>query len=266
MKINKEAYFRKITGYKITNSHFELGSNLHMSDYYYTKRLFYNSFYTNRFAFLIARYVILQFEKLIDDINKIPSPGLKEKTITLLGYENYSELLVSNVRKMLNDYLKLRGLEQVCFNHEIFTKDSLFLKNPENIGKNIISIFPISTTFSTSVKILNEVREILSEVQFKNVDVIFHNPIINCLIITNRNLENSVVIAEKSIEHGFGWEEVSVDSKLIKIKNFDFPAEKIYQKYFISLPTEWQKINECSLCYPLIKADKNVCLKPKQIQ
>lgn len=254
MKVNKDIYFKNLTGYKISNSHFELGSNLHISDYFYTKRLFYNSYYTNRFAFLITRYILHQFKELIEktlEINEHTN-NEKEKAITLIGYENYTELLVSNVRKMLNDYLKNShpAVNQDLFNHDIFTKDHVFLKNPDKISKNIISIFPISTTFSTSVRIQTEIRELLDDDIYQNKDIIFHNPIINCLVISNGSLENDTVFDESSIEYEFGWKNFSFQKMTVDMVSLDDPKKELSQYFFINLPSKWEKINECKSCYP----------------
>lgn len=254
MRINKELYFKSLTGYKISNSHFELGSNLHICDYFYAKRLFYNSYFTNRFAFLITQYILTNFKELILDTLNLHDQNCneKEKSITLVGYENYTELLVSNVRKMLNDFIKIANpdLNQELFNHDIFTKEQVFLKNPDKISKNIISIFPISTTFSTSVKIQTEIRELLEDDIYKNKELIFHNPIINCLVISNGNLNTDTNFAETSIEHEFGWQNFSLQKMIIEMKSLDDPSKKLSQYFFINLPSKWEKINECTSCYP----------------
>src|SRR6187431_2755493 len=164
MKIKKDSYFENLKGYKLPNGHFELGSNLHINHYFYAKRMFYNSFYTNRFAFLLCKYIITEFDAVIKGAMSNELGRSKSGRVTLLGFENYADLLVSNVRKMLNDYLKQQyKLRYELFNHDIYTKDSLFLKNPEKISEHVILVFPISTTFSTSIKIQNEIREILAK-------------------------------------------------------------------------------------------------------
>ncbi|MDN5286582.1 MAG: hypothetical protein JWR38_2856 [Mucilaginibacter sp.] len=265
MKINKDRYFRNLTGYKIPSGHFELGSNLHIKDYYYAKRLFYNSFYTNRFSFLIVKYILSQFNPLIQRTLASDSSNSKESIITLLGYENYSELLVSNVRKMLNDYIAEKfKLKREIFNHDIYTKEGIFLKNPDKIGKHIISIFPISTTFSTSIKIQGEMREILQNEPFVNYNLIFHDPIINCIIISNSELKEDKEFGNEDIEKQFGWEFYNHITKAIEMQHFDnqlgevgnpsfkgfSSSKRISQKFFLSVETEWQRIDECQQCYP----------------
>jgi len=250
MEIDKQLFLDEIKGFKMSESHFELGSNIHIRDYYYAKRLFYNSFYTNRFAFLVTRFILKKFSDLIKTKSQ-----LKTGQITLLGYENYSDMLVSNVRKMLNDYISHVGQsKRELFNHEVFTKDGFFLKNPGKVSSDIILIFPISTTFSTSLKIQNEIRDALSE--NLSLKLIFHNPIINCLVISNEPLiKDKTYFKDNDIEHAFGWRELHADEHIVDIDFIDrekATGEKkiIQQKYFVDLNTSWSKINECVLCYP----------------
>jgi hypothetical protein len=39
-----------LPGYKIANGHFKIGTKIHISDFYYAKRFFQNSFFASRFA------------------------------------------------------------------------------------------------------------------------------------------------------------------------------------------------------------------------
>ncbi len=265
MKIYKDQYFKNLTGYKISNSHFELGSNLHINDYYYAKRLFYNSFYTNRFAFIIVNYILKEFSELIIDLvenrkENLPQP---ENTITLLGYDNYSELLISNVRKMLNDYITSKGnvYTSELFNHEIFTKDSLFLKNPDKIGKSIISIFPISTTLSTTIKVQSELKSLLKK-EYNKDNINFLNPIINFILIANNEFEEDKEFASIDKEFEYGWLNYNHNQRKVEVTNLD-DSNVISQMFFINLVTSWEKINECKACYPDKKSEEKCLIETK---
>lgn len=253
MKINKDKYFDTLTGFKIPDSHFELGSNLHINDYYYIKRLFYNSFFTNRLAFLTANYILSEFKELIGKSLNPEETG----PITLLGFDNHSELLISNLRKMLNDYCRIKfEITSDIFNHEVFTKDSLFLKNPEKIGRNIISIFPISTTFSTTVKVQNEIKSKLKK------DLIFHNPVINLILIAQGEFDNEKIFTKDDIEWEYGWRKFDKENGLVEMESIDNDT-KLKEKFFINLSTKWEKINECTSCYPSRNADEKCLVETK---
>lgn len=277
MKISKQNYLKSLEGYKLIDGHFELGSNLHIDNYFYAKRMFYNSFYTNRFAFLIADHIISNCWSTVMTAISGKNDG-NSRGITLLGYENYSDLLVSNVRKMLNDYLKYyKFAKKDVFNHDVFTKEKLFLKNPDKISEHIFLIFPISTTFSTSVKIQNEIRELLSPAPFAR-NVMFHSPVINCLVIANDNLEKDRDWDELlDIEGAFGWKSFVHSERKIQLHHLDNmyiehpdapPAlvesrHQIFQRYFISLKTKWEAINKCPKCYPIKVLDEECLIETK---
>ncbi|MBZ0328551.1 MAG: hypothetical protein K8F54_13160, partial [Altibacter sp.] len=44
-------------GYKISNTHFRLGSKIHIDSFYYAKRLFQNSFFTTPLSYLLTNYI-----------------------------------------------------------------------------------------------------------------------------------------------------------------------------------------------------------------
>src|SRR5687767_3720290 len=84
-------YVQALDGYKISDTHFKIGAKIHSRDFYYAKRLFQNSYYTARIAMLLAI-------KISDKLDN------KQLSLTLVGYEMYSELLLSLIKKFLNDF------------------------------------------------------------------------------------------------------------------------------------------------------------------
>ncbi|MGH1387884.1 hypothetical protein [Kordia sp.] len=266
----RETYFERIEGYKIFGGHLKLGSRIHITDYFYAKRLFYNSFFANRFAFLISKYIVENHSSFIKDL-------AEKNKITLIGYEMYSELLVSSIRKILNDkYLVDFNFEK--FNHHIYKRDKLFSKNPNKINENIILITPISTTFSTSLRVQSEIKNTLQK-KYAKQNVNFLEPYISCLVIGNKdsfipNDNRNHKFNDKDIEYEYGWQKAEIDKGIIDIKpQLDkfFEKEIVKVKYFVPLNTDWVKTYNCSQCYPnksdaslnlieekvLIETDKN---------
>jgi len=236
---NRQMFFRNLKGYKISRAHFKLGSKIHISDFYYAKRLFYNSFYANRFAFLIADHIFHAiFRK-----NKADK-GLQ---MTLVGYSNYSELLVSNIRRLLNDW-GYTGIR-----HDVVLENERMLKNAGNIHNLILVIIPISSTFTTSQKI----KGILSGILKGNMRVPY--PDLNALAIGNRGFKSPADrFADEKINEiyqSFGWqtdEAHNQDPQTICIRH---DGDVIKQRYFIGLETDWKPIYNCQYCY-----QKEVCL------
>ncbi len=111
-------YINELPGYKISDTHFRLGSKIHISHFYYAKRFFQNSFFASRLAFLIAKEILTDHN---EKISKIKTDGL-----TLIGYGLYSELLISLVEMFLKKVLSSNNI-----NHNLISDadEPLFIKN-----------------------------------------------------------------------------------------------------------------------------------------
>jgi hypothetical protein len=143
-------YILNFDGYHIKNTHFKIGAKLHSEDFYYAKRLFQNSFYTARLAMLIA--------------TKIKNEFYEVKTTTkilLVGYEMYSELILSLIHKFLkdNNYNNIKHCVGIDNESEFYfkpNKEEIFwINNQTNLLEKctVIIIAPIASTGSTAVKI-----------------------------------------------------------------------------------------------------------------
>lgn len=201
----------KLEGYKIRDTHFKVGSKIHSRDFYYAKRLFQNSFYTSRIALLLAQRIYYG-----RGINK-------ESLITLVGYELYSELLLSLIQK----YLSELGCESV--KHFIVTDTNRRLSNVPDIAITsgiFVIIVPIASTGSTALKIEDHINKNKGD-----ANISFLQPHFNVFRAIDENAAlPSEVVAE--------------------------------QEPLIILRTEWQKPIDCRWCYnderstPLFETDK----------
>ena len=46
------------SGFNIVDSHFRLGSKIHLNDFIYAKKMFQQSFYAHKFAFTVCYYIL----------------------------------------------------------------------------------------------------------------------------------------------------------------------------------------------------------------
>ena len=137
------AYITNIPGYKLSKTHFNFGSKVHSSDFYYAKRLFQNSFFASRIALQISKKIMATNIETGDKI-------------LLIGYELYSEILISLVKKFLVE----RGFENVKHILVVATNkglDILLDYNDLQASKNFI-IVPIASTGSTAMKVESFVK------------------------------------------------------------------------------------------------------------
>ena len=225
-----EAQITNLPGFKISDSHFRLGSKIHIKDFFYAKRFFQNSFYASRFAFIVSQYILKKH---------IKSQVLEQ--LTIIGYGLYSELLLSLTVRYITEYCKGNNLK-IKINHNLFTDtvDMKLVKGYETIHDNIAIVVPIASTFSTAMKIEEKLRKF-------NKNIL--NPFINVLAISNGSLSLKKEIPEGAIERKYGWSFVDSNKKIVQVSSsFDYLQKK--QKYFLSLPTTWFDINTCKKCSP----------------
>ena len=253
-------YINDLPGYKITDSHFRLGSKIHITHFYYAKRFFQNSFFASRLAFLIVKQILDDHKDKISDII--------EGGITVIGYGLYSELLISLVELLLKKKL---GTKKVYHDLISDSDEPYLIKNYNTENKYILIIVPIGSTFSTAIKI----KEFLS---FKWLGKIILEPYINVIHVSHfPSDENDKPDADGlyNIERNFGW--IKKDGKTIWVDELipkwsdDYKAgsddknisndiksdietdrkeivKPTEQKYLLSLKSEWFNVKNCQLC------------------
>jgi hypothetical protein len=106
----------------------------------------------------------------------------------------------------------------------------------------VVIIVPIASTFSTAIKI----EEFLSQ-KSKVKEHKILQPFINVLYISDKQEK-----ALNSIEKSFGWKKKDIYKKSITVSAFYEHSENTTrnQRYFLTLPSEWQAVESCKLCFP----------------
>jgi len=247
-------------GYKFKNAHIKLGSKIHLKDFYYAEKLFQNSYYAIRFAYLLSQYLLQNLEK--------PS-----KEITVLGYGLYSELLVSNTARFLN---KMFGIDK--FNHCIVEDvEDLSILNLSNLKPEVLLIIPIGSTLTTQIKIYRKLRRLekgQGGYQYESPPNMALNPI--CVVVVGHKKIEEICSNEGEITESVVkkfWEKVDTTKKEISLANIppEFKDKNIEKThYFLYLPSEWYLPHECKYCWgekeqkPLFYTDK-VSVSPKTI-
>lgn len=228
--------------YTFKDAHIRLGSKIHIRDFFYARRIFQNSFYSLRFAYLVCRYIQ-------DNVgNWGLNPDENDFKLTILGYGLYSELLISNVARFLQSIY-----EKWQINHSMID-DAEELRIQGDIHNNIISIIPISSTLSTSHKM-----EMKSKKDHKESKLI-GNPI-NIMIVGNGDLENisdSTGMITDYILRNF-WKHIDINQKIITTVNGK------EEKFFLYLPSKWFLPQNCELCFPENPSDETVLFETDKV-
>ena len=246
-----ENIISNLSGFKISNTHFRIGSKIHISDFYYAKRFFQNGFFSSRIAFLLAKDIIT----LIEKENKLED--IKNKGLTIIGYEMYSELLIGLVDKFLR---KRWNLDEKRINHNLYEDvENLKLCKKNNILDYVIIIVPIASTFSTSIKIEKQI--LLNQKEEQKDEPYIFRPHFNVLYVSDGVPTNNLTKTEKD----FGFVQKNINLKNIVIEAIFIEENEINrtQKYYLSLPTKWYNVEDCQICNPveIISNEENENLK-----
>jgi hypothetical protein len=218
----------RIEGYKINSTHFRIGSKVHTTIFYYAKRLFQNSYHTLRLAFYLAGEIKRQRTD-------------KEDNITLIGYENYSELLLSLTQNFLIDagYTKVTHFYTLDIDDKIeYRPTENFLPIEDKKGDRItettcVIIIPIASTGSTALKIKENIEKHKEE--------------------NNKYKDYKINYLDK-----FAYNILQASDQ-----RFSEILEEDGQETMVSLGAEWEFPGDCSLCFdnnkskPLFETDKS---------
>ena len=201
-----------------------IGNKLIVESFYEADSMFQNSFFTDRFAFIIAE--------------KISACVDKSMELAIIGYKFYSEQLVKTVAK----YLK--GVYEVKSDVFIADEDNggqLLIDIPQDkrksiLNKQFVTIVPIGATLSTNDKIIAELKRLMKE----GVNVVYNH----CSIVV-RNIEGKTDISD--IEREQKWWQLDLSER--KVGTIFENAKEIHFDILIGTvdpnsPNWWRRFNK----------------------
>lgn len=245
------------SGCKIEPTHMRIGSKLHMHAFYEAELLFFNNYYVNRFAYLLAERIY----KIGFDSNK---------PIWFIGYEAYSEMLICRLKQYMQEmkseekelkiyysiYENSRGsVSNREENFRYFNADKI--KELMDECAQVFLIVPINSTLTTFNKLHLAVNKKIEEIyRERDIEISAYLGIIQIRDFLKANEDLSDL--EKTY-----WNEVNVKEKYIVSDKFlNSGNKKAY--YLIVSHAIWEDPLECERCYPqdcllempLIETDK----------
>lgn len=233
------------------DAHMRVGSKMHITDKFFDATLLFASgYYTSRFAYILSRKIAV-----------VCSGGSKK--LTLVGYENFSELLLTETRRLLNEVHRIRDVDYVIFEQGVQNEFKFVEEDKKRYAdREFIVIVPVGCTLTTHSKIESEIRSniIQDAVVLMNLTVI----VIRSEKVedpketekaektkgteeTKRELLKAVDTESKprGVEERY-WRSVDISKRVIvtKITN---PKEVYYN---VLLSSKWENPLICSACFP----------------
>lgn len=254
-------------GCKLSDVHVRLGSKIHINNFYEAELLFHNVGNINRFAYLVARDITK--DVLLDD-----------NLIFLVGYENYSSVLLQEIARLLSDYNSELKISWVIDRHSSgkfpYISFDKFPKKQVKSWRNkkalCYTLIPIGSTMSTVHKLISSFeRGLESElgndkptiIKTKNYAVV---AVGNCFVPDRKANEAEALYYIKSIAPAQGnscWNTCTLQPHVNS-------APPIEVNYCLWAESQWHLANpferhecdsvECAITEPLIQVDKTSTL------
>jgi hypothetical protein len=227
-------------GCQIGDSHAQIGSKVHIHNFYDAEILFQSTYFTTRFAALLAKDI---YKKIKSHIEQGDSQG--NNKYKLIGYGNYSELVVSQTQELLKG-LHDKSFEFVLTNYLIVDQKSEWDDLPtfavdEETNEKYFIIVPINSTLSTHNKLFSRLIE---SSQKGEAELLANYALV---LVRDQVLHEATKITRQ--EKRF-WE--AKNKKTITTKLFaNSPIT-----YFIEVPGEWEDPLECPMCFPIDEKSK----------
>lgn len=210
----------KKNGCKISNVHVRLGAKIHIENFYEAEILFHNANNVRNFAYIIAKDISIQYKKQF------------KKDICLIGYESYSELLVKQIKKYLNNFIGENKIETFYYYNK---KTNLHISD----NAVVYIIVPIGSTLSTFYKII-------SDMEIKTSILANYHYVLTLV-------RDTIQSTETEIEKKFWIEEPDYEKEnnIVKLNvAYEKPDLNLKVKYLLSVEGKWKQAENCELCYP----------------
>ena len=142
--VNAFQYIDGLQGYKLEPIHFRIGSKYHSDTFIHARILLQNSYYTSRVALILSKKINnLCQEKAI-------------KTVTLVGYERYSELLLG----LMKNFLQAMSPSLVVTTCIMADEGTMVpMKSPDTKFQHFFVIVPIVSTGNTAERIIKAYKK-----------------------------------------------------------------------------------------------------------
>lgn len=213
-------------GFLVNHENTYIGNKIIVRNYYEADMMFQNNYFTERFAYIIARNIK----------NEIISKNQQNKKLVLIGYNHYSEVLLKSIEKWLiimtkddnSSFFKEVNLAIFIEEKDTFSDDAFFdfdidkkqnvenyiLKNPEEFL--FATIVPIGSTLSTNDKIISLLKQWYKDEKggdyskFLLEDESF---IYNHCVVVVRDSDGADVSGQ---EEGQRWESIDLSERVIR--------------------------------------------------
>lgn len=247
LKVLEENIQMLESGCKIEPTHMRIGSKIHMHAFYEAELLFFNNYYVNRFAYLLAQRI-----NALELSCELP--------IWIIGYEAYSEMLICRLKQYMQDEGKYQNIEYSIYENsrgDVSNQEENFRyfgieKISELIDKKAqtLLVVPINSTLTTFNKLENVVNRKCKEIVHNcSIDVRAYLGIIQVRDLCKKcdeKVENKYPLSDMEKRY---WNSINLDCKCIGSTRL-LRSGKSMAFYLVLAEAKWEDPLECNRCYP----------------
>lgn len=211
-------------GCKMEGLHVRIGSKIHVRTFYEAELLFHNNYYTSRFAYWL-------FRELMDrkDLDK-------GKPFILVGYENYSEMLLN---ELCNMFLSSNiHTEYLIYEEKTVGKFRGHVSFRQCRDYQFVIIVPINSTMTTHIKVSGFLERTIKDSLKRENDQTYEKYQLGLV------LNYGIVLVSHKKENLY-WEKSEEEKNVIISK---ITREKM--KFYIEVISEWAHPLNCKACFP----------------
>lgn len=221
------------SGCRIEPTHMRLGSKIHIDIFYEAELLFYNNYYTGRFASLLLKKLREIFKRRNEELDK-------KSNICLIGYDTYSEMLLCEMKNMLQEQY---GLECPYVVYEVRKEKGVNLRYIESVqsGMQGVIIVPVNSTLTTFNKVYAELQKELGKTNRK-LPIIGYMGVIQVLDSAKRNEKSFLTKREESY-----WNSIDLENRTITSRKL---LGKERADYLVAVQSRWSDPQGCQQCFP----------------
>lgn len=221
-KVLEDDVQSELFGCKLEGLHVRIGSKIHIRTFYEAELLFHNNYYTLRFAYWL-------YNKLISD-DRLQ----KEEQFVLVGYENYSEMLINELCNIFHSGSGIK-VDYIIYEERAMGKFRGKRDFSQYKDAQFVIIVPINSTSTTHIKTVGflekTIRNSLKDNQKYDIK-------------SEKVLNYGIVLIGSEAENMY-WDRVQNEKNTI-ISKID---GKIL-KYYVEVQTQWESPLRCKVCFP----------------
>ena len=252
----------QLIGCKIPNTHVQLKSGIHLDTFYEAELVYKNIGISYRMAYLVAAEIIRK-------IKDIRSRKSKLSRIIILGYEEYAQIFLQELNRLLYRYSTEKenddGLVEVSsfvYPEEIKRIQDYCKKRKitrDFYGETLICLIePIGTTLSTLYEMLNT-----TTLQIENIDseyILGFAP----LVVQGTSIQSGEETKRCAAAENY-WESMDSNTCSVHLTKYSANGASIIADYYLMEPAIWYLPENCSLCSGTAPESANTLSKERAL-